>query len=70
MSENRLPTLRYYQDDLGDWRWTVVAQNGNFIAASTEGYRRRADCERSWEITRGPLSRIVEVTKEGEVRPC
>lgn len=65
----RLPTLRYYRDERGDWRWSLVAANGNFIAASTEGYRRKLDCVRSWEITRGPLAGIVEVTKAGEVVP-
>lgn len=69
MPEHRLPTLRYYRDQTGDWRWTLIAQNGHPIAACTEGYRRVGDCERSWEITRGPLRAVVEITREGEERP-
>lgn len=67
--ELRLPTLRYYRDERGDWRWSLVAQNGNFISASTEGYRRIGDCVQAWEITRGPLAATVEVTKDGEMVP-
>lgn len=35
----------YRQAD-GDWRWRLRATNGNVVADSAEGYRRREDCER------------------------
>lgn len=35
----------FYQDVQGYWRWRRTAANGRIIAASTEGYRNRADCE-------------------------
>lgn len=66
---DRLPTLRFYQDADGDWRWTLMASNGNILSVSSEGYRHRHDCERCWELTRGPLGNVVEVTKEGEILP-
>lgn len=70
MSEQlRLPTLRFYRDDLGDWRWSLMAHNGNPISACTEGYRRLADCIQAWDITRGPIKGMVEVTKDGEQLP-
>ena len=30
--------LDFYQDKAGKWRWRVLAQNGNIILASTQGY--------------------------------
>lgn len=33
----------FYQEGNGDWRWRRIALNGRIVAASTEGYRNRAD---------------------------
>lgn len=30
-----------YQDDSKEWRWTREAPNGEVVAASTEGYKRK-----------------------------
>lgn len=30
--------LDFYQDKAGKWRWRLLAQNGNIILASTQGY--------------------------------
>lgn len=34
-----------YKGKDGDWLWRLRVQNGNVIADSAEGYRRREDCE-------------------------
>ena len=34
-----------YRDAAGDWRWRLRHQNGQVVAGSGEGYRRREDCE-------------------------
>jgi uncharacterized protein YegP (UPF0339 family) len=39
-----------YKDNRGEWRWTYEASNGETIAVSSEGYKRRVDCRRSIEI--------------------
>ena len=39
-----------YKDNRGEWRWTYEASNAETIAVSSEGYKRRADCECSIEI--------------------
>lgn len=33
-----------YEDDRGEWRWTLFAANGRKVACSGEGYRRRGHC--------------------------
>lgn len=33
-----------YQDAKKEWRWKRTAPNGKIVAASTEGYKNRADC--------------------------
>lgn len=30
-----------YQDESGEWRWRVIAANGNVIADSGEGYTQK-----------------------------
>lgn len=39
--------LRIYQDKRAKYRWTLRARNGVKIGASSQGYRRRADCEKN-----------------------
>jgi uncharacterized protein YegP (UPF0339 family) len=40
MAMNR---LELYKDAAGEWRWRVVAGNGEIVADSSEGYHNRAD---------------------------
>ena len=35
------------KDKQGKWRWSLKADNGRIIGASTQGYRRRSDCVRN-----------------------
>ena len=37
-------TLEYYEDSAGEFRWRLVAKNGNVVADSSEGYANREDC--------------------------
>lgn len=39
---DRLPTLHVYRGADGDWRWRLVATNGETVA-SGEGYRNSSD---------------------------
>ena len=41
-----------HKDHAGEWRWRLRTTNGNVVADSAEGYRRREDCERCIEIVR------------------
>lgn len=42
-----------YKDHDAEWRWRLRTQNGNVVADSAEGYRRREDCERGIAIVKG-----------------
>lgn len=35
-------TFKVYQDSSGDWRWSLVAENGKIVADSAEGYENRS----------------------------
>ena len=39
-----MDTWTFYQDKNDEWRWRRTAPNGDIVAASTEGYKNRADC--------------------------
>lgn len=42
------PKIEVYEDAVGEWRWKLLALNGEIIAAS-EGYSRAHDAERAVE---------------------
>lgn len=46
---NRGPVYRIYEDVAGEWRWRLVAGNGQIIADSAEGYTRESDAVRAAE---------------------
>jgi len=50
MTTRPYPSYWMYKDNRGEWRWTYEASNRETIAVSSEGYKRRVDCERSIEI--------------------
>jgi uncharacterized protein YegP (UPF0339 family) len=44
-----------YQDNVGDWRWRVVARNGKIIADSGESYTRREELIKAMRRLRSTL---------------
>ncbi len=34
----------FYKDNAGEFRWRRTAPNGQIVGASTEGYKKKADC--------------------------
>ena len=45
----RRPTFEIYEDSAGEWRWRLVAPNGNIIADSGEGYASKQGVRRGIE---------------------
>lgn len=39
-------TFEMFQDTAGEWRWRLVASNGNIIADSGEGYQSKQGAKR------------------------
>jgi len=56
-------TFQAYKDAAGEWRWRLVARNGETIADSAEGYRRKGACVRAVERLKAgiPDAKVVEV---------
>lgn len=42
-------TFEIFQDNAGEWRWRLVAHNGNIIADSGEGYQSKQGVKRGIE---------------------
>jgi uncharacterized protein YegP (UPF0339 family) len=52
-----------YRDATGDWRWRLRHQNGQVVAESAEGYRRREDCEHGIDLVKQSASaKMVDMT--------
>lgn len=43
------PLFEVYLDNADEWRWRLVAANGNIIADSGEGYQSKQGAERGIE---------------------
>lgn len=54
-----------YRDSTGEWRWRLRARNGEVVADSGEGYKRREDCEHGIELVRQSAeAKIVDMTTQ------
>jgi len=40
------PVFELYRDRSGEWRWRLVASNGNIVADSAEGYASKQGAKR------------------------
>jgi len=58
-------TFEVFQDNAGEWRWRLVATNGNIIADSGEGYRSKQGVERGIEsVKRSAAGADVQFLEE------
>jgi uncharacterized protein YegP (UPF0339 family) len=48
----RTPVFELYQDNADEWRWRLLATNGNIIADSGEGYQSKQGAKRGIESVR------------------
>jgi uncharacterized protein YegP (UPF0339 family) len=59
-------TFEIFQDNADEWRWRLVASNGNIIADSGEGYQSKQGVKRGIESVKKNARRaqvqIVEDT--------
>lgn len=55
MSDTRA-TFVVYQDTAGEYRWRLVAGNGEIIADSAEGYDSKANAHRAIDTVRALVS--------------
>lgn len=39
---SKVSKVKVYRDKLGEWRWSAIARNGEYVADSAEGYEHRA----------------------------
>jgi len=57
-------TFEVYEDKAKEHRWRLKAANGQVIAASSEGYKAKADCDRAIALIRKEASKAEVVEKK------
>jgi len=59
--KSRPMKVEIYGDRHGEWRWRVIASNGNIVADGGEGYTTRAGAIRGWGsfVTRAQRAEII-----------
>jgi uncharacterized protein YegP (UPF0339 family) len=53
-----------YQDSAGEWRWRLVAANGNIIADSGEGYASKQGAKRGIRSVKASAPEAQVVVEE------
>ncbi len=60
-SESDKLNFEVYEDNAKEYRWRAKAANGQVVAASSQGYKAKADCEKSIDlIKKGAAKAEVE----------
>ncbi len=44
--------FQIYEDNSGEYRWRLLADNNQVIATSGEGYKSKADCMRGVDLVK------------------
>ena len=54
--------FQIYQDAASEWRWRLIAGNGQIVAVPGEGFTTKASCERNIELVKegAPDAPVVE----------
>lgn len=50
---SKMYKIKIYKDNIGEWRFSIVASNGRIVADSGEGYRTKYFCRKN-------INRIIE----------
>ena len=56
--------LKIYQDRKDEWRWQLIARNGQIVAVSGEGYTRPSNCKKIMKkifLNNEGVSRVIHV---------
>lgn len=61
-----VPRVQIIQDKAGEWRWRLLAANGETLAVSSESYTRDEDAVRGWRAT---LHAVAELPFAINVNP-
>ena len=57
----RKDKIRVYQDQAGEWRWTRIAANGNYVADSAEGYDEKRKAYDAAVRESDPPEAVIEI---------
>ena len=49
-----------FKDAQGDWRWRLLASNGNIVADSGEGYSNKVDCRHGIDLVKSSTNAPVQ----------
>lgn len=55
------PVFELYRDSADEWRWRLVATNGNIVADSSEGYASKQGAKRG-------IQSVKRIAPEADIR--
>lgn len=58
------PKFELFQDTAKEWRWRLIASNGNIIADSGEGYNSKQGAKRGIESVKKNVPKAKIVTSD------
>lgn len=63
------PKLILYKDRSNEWRWRILAANGEELSKASEGYKRRKDCIAGAILTEKTLYRLFGLITLVQIGP-
>ena len=64
MATRDYPSYWMYKDNRNEWRWRYDASNTETIAVSSEGYKKKSDCQRGIDIMKASYNSSVWMPSE------
>ncbi len=59
--------IELYEDRSGQWRWRILARNGNILADSAEAYSTRSNLRRALRsLAKADLAKLVSSALDGK----
>ncbi|MBR7111806.1 MAG: YegP family protein [Clostridia bacterium] len=63
INEERCPKFQIYYDKAGQYRFNLIATNGNNILSCTQGYRQKSSCKNGIKSVIANASAPTEILK-------
>ena len=54
-----MPKIEFYTDTQGEWRWRIVAENGEIIGASSEGFASKRNASDNLDRLANALADLI-----------
>ena len=60
--------LIFEKDKAKEWRWKLIAPNGNLVSESGEGYKNMKECREGWKSNVNGTTNHVLIVRKPQIK--